>query len=207
MIVRLRGKIEELRNDSAVIRSGCFSYLVMMSNAFASKLSDVAGTDQEVRFEIFHYIQNDQSRSIPHLFAFETVLEKDFFELFITVSGVGPRAALKAFTEPVGRIADAIDRGDQAFLKSLPGIGARRALEIIAKLQGKVDRFCLLSKEEVIRSSGSGTIRSEGIEILKQLQYSKSEAEHLIDLALSKKGVKIDSVETLLNEVYRTKAE
>lgn len=205
MIIRLRGKIEELHHDRMIVQYGALSYLVMITSSFAVKLTDKDIQNEEIRCEIYHYIQNDQSRSIPHLFGFETVLEKDFFELFITVSGVGPKAAMKAFIQPIGKIADAIDRGDKDFLKSLPGIGSRRALEIIAKLQGKVDRFCLLSKEDLVGQPMTSSIRTEGVEILKQLQYTKSEAESLIDAALTKKGDEIDTIESLLNEVYRSR--
>jgi len=76
-----------------------------------------------VSFVIYHYVQSDPSRSIPTLIGFTNKVEREFFEKFITVSGVGPKAALKALSVPISQIANAIDSGDQAFLKTLPGVG------------------------------------------------------------------------------------
>ena len=86
----------------------------------------------------------DQSKAIPVMVGFLNDIEKDFFERFITVSGVGPKAACRALSLSFSVIADAIDRGDIALLKTLPGIGEQRAREIVAKLQGKVGKFGLI---------------------------------------------------------------
>ena len=52
-------------------------------------------------------------------------------------TGIGPRAAVKALNKSISEIAQAIDKGDQVYLKTLPGIGNQKAKEIIAKLQLK----------------------------------------------------------------------
>jgi len=55
------------------------------------------------------------------LIGFLNDIEKDFFQIFITVSGIGPRAALKALNKPISQIAKAIDEGDLVFLRFLTG--------------------------------------------------------------------------------------
>ena len=84
------------------------------------------------------------SSGVPVLVGFLNEVERDFFLEFIKVSGIGPRAAVKALNKAIGEIAQAIDRGDTKYLKTLPGIGEQKAKEIVAKLQGKMGKFTLM---------------------------------------------------------------
>ena len=114
---------------------------------------------------------------------------------------------MKALTVPIPQIADAIDAGDRIFLKTLPGVGEQRAREIIAKLQGKVARFGLIREPGAVRQGpiGLSDFKSQGLEVLLQLQYRREEALQMIDRALSNNKT-IRSAEELLNEVYRQKS-
>src|SRR4029077_4236465 len=121
--------------------------------------------------------QTDPSKSIPILIGFSNRIEKEFFERFITVSGVGPKAAVKALKPPIPDIAEAIDAGDLPFLKSLPGIGEQRAKEIIAKLQGKMGKFSLMHgalgrtgthKGKTGEDAAAGNAEAEALEVLLQ---------------------------------------
>jgi len=125
------------------------------------------------------------------------------------VSGIGPKAALKAFEQPVGKIADAIELGDEPFLKSLAGIGKLKARQIIAQLQGKVGRFALIKSGEL--TADNDVVRThdeefldEAKKVLKRLQYGTKEAEDMIKKAL-KANADIKDLEELLNEIYRQK--
>jgi Holliday junction DNA helicase RuvA len=145
----------------------------------------------------------DPSKAIPVLVGFLNEIEKEFFEQFITVSGVGPKAACRALSLPFATIADAIDRADMAVLKSLPGIGEQRAREIIAKLQGKVGKFGLIKDS----SDGSAPkvkddIKEGALGVLLQLRYKRSEASDMIEKAL-RRNPNASSCEEILNEVYR----
>jgi Holliday junction DNA helicase RuvA len=118
-------------------------------------------TDGRITMLTYHYHQVEQSKSVPILIGFLSQVEKDFFEIFITVSGIGPRAALRALNRPISSIARAIDEGDLGFLKSLPGIGEQRAKEIVAKLQNKVGRFGLIRDHQPARISSARGISEE----------------------------------------------
>ena len=125
-----------------------------------------------------------------------------FFEKFISVSGVGPKAACKALAEPFSMIAGAIDNGDDKFLKQLPGIGQQRARLIIAKLQGKVGKYGLIKDENMSGETENENIIQEAIDVLIQLQYKKYEAEEMVKKTLQ--GTPdIKTSEELLNEIYR----
>src|SRR5690606_26833762 len=91
-----------------------------------------------VALHTLYYMQGHGVGNLqPVLLGFETEQERQFFQLLTTVDGLGPKAALRLLTEPVGQIARAIEEGDAAFLQRLPGLGRRRAQEVIARLRGK----------------------------------------------------------------------
>jgi Holliday junction DNA helicase RuvA len=153
----------------------------------------------------YHYHQVEPSKSTPVLIGFQNNIEKDFFQVFITVSGIGPRAALKALNKPISMIAKAIDEGDVKFLRSLPGIGEQRAKEIVAKLQNKVGRFGLIqdSKIKEVVDNHKGIIE-DALAVLMQLEYKKPEAMQMIKKAMEI-SPDIETTEELLNLVYKQK--
>lgn len=201
MIQGIKGKLIKKGENSLVVDVGGIFYEVSCSQSLIKHLSGQIG--EVVELVIYHYLNIDKNKGIPVLVGFSNDLEKDFFEKFISVSGVGPKAALKAFDKPVASIASAIEEGDTAFLKTLDGVGSQRAKQIVAHLQGKVGRFALIkdSSQSCTASLESETIE-QAKEILKKLQYSSREAESMLEKALSSKK-KIDTVEELLNEIYR----
>jgi Holliday junction DNA helicase RuvA len=161
-----------------------------------------------VYFRDRHNLAVEPSRSYPILIGFSNEIEREFFEQFITVSGVGPRAAVRALTIPISTIAKAIDRGDLVVLKSLPGIGIQRARDIVAKLQGKIGKFALMQDEQAQQETRQREtdIESEAIEVLLQLQYSRQEAKVMIERALERNR-EVKTAEELLNEVYKQRAQ
>tara|TARA_B100000315_G_C14567235_1_gene583599 strand:- start:792 stop:1352 length:561 start_codon:yes stop_codon:yes gene_type:complete len=182
--------------------SGISYEIQAAKNVLTRLIPDESG---EVELFIYHYLTIDKSKAMPVLIGFSEELEKDFFEKFITVSGVGPKAALKAFDKPIAAIASAIEQGDLNFLTSLVGIGKQRAKQIVAQLQGKVGRFALLKGDEPQRAPIKKEIIEQAKEILKRLQYSSRESADMVSKAF-KVSSEIDTVEDLLNEIYRQRA-
>jgi len=203
MISRISGKIIEKGSNYLVIDLHGVAYQVFVPTTVMQRVDDFSGADHSISLRTFHYLQTDQSKSIPVLIGFINDIEKDFFEIFITVSGIGPRAALKALNKPISEIARAIDEADLVFLKSLPGIGEQRAKEIIAKLQNKVGRFGLIQdrsgKTESIKSKD---ITEEALAVLMQLEYKRSEAINMIKKSLEL-APGAATTEELLNLVYK----
>jgi len=205
MISQISGKIIQKKNDCIVIDNQGICYTIFVPPLLMSCIDEKI-TDGCIRLITYHYHQIDQSKSIPVLIGFLNEVEKEFFELFITVSGIGPRAALKAINKPISVIAQGINDADVALLCSLPGIGAQRAKEIIAKLQGKMGKFGLIQDEKLHAKPVSDDMVKEALEVLGQLQYKKQEAKEMITKALAR-SPDIRSTEELLNEVYRQKAK
>jgi len=206
MISRIDGKIKSKRAGKVLVEiPGGISYEVLIPEAVMRAIDEGKEEGADISLVTYYYFQTDPSKSIPVLIGFLNEIEKEFFEKFITVSGVGPKAACRALALPISEIAEAIDRADLRLLKTLPGIGEQRAKEIIAKLQGKVGKFGLiqdrLSKEKVRVGED---IREEALSVLSQLQYKNKEALLMIEKAL-KRNPDIKSSEDILNEVYKAR--
>ena len=159
-----------------------------------------------VELFIYYYLDMQQNRAFPVLVGFLNELEKDFFEVIISVSGIGPKAAVRALKYPASEIAEAIEKSDLTYLKKLPGIGLQKAKNIIAALQGKMSRFLLLQDKVSIEDTKeidiSSELVSEAQAVLAQLQYNKKEASAMIDKALKAED-EIKDLEALLSAIYK----
>ncbi|MDD5120375.1 MAG: Holliday junction ATP-dependent DNA helicase RuvA [Candidatus Omnitrophica bacterium] len=204
MINRITGKVVEKGLNYLVLDLNGLSYEVFIPACVMQGIDKAARSDDKISLLTYHYHQVDQAKSIPVLIGFLNQVEKDFFEIFITVSGIGPRAALKALNKPISLIAKAIDEGDLASLKSLPGIGEQRAREIVAKLQNKVGKFGLMQDGSIEEKSASKDISEEALEVLLQLQYRRPEALNMIKKVLESNS-QVNTTEELLNLVYKQK--
>ena len=207
MICRLRGVVREHTDTALVMDVHGVSYHVFIPPSIMDKLSDKLSEQGELELVTYHYQQLEVGKGFPVLIGFTNEIEREFFERFITVSGVGPKAALRALTQPIPTIAQAIDEGDFSLLKSLPGIGEQRAKEIVAKLQGKVGKFALIQQQTKGEAAAFPTEAQQGLEeeaiaILLQLEYKKPEAKQMVEAALTR-NPKLKTAEELLNEVYR----
>lgn len=205
MIARIRGIVREVRDLQVLMEVGGISYEVFMPSSLMRLLDERVGVGGEIELVTFHYQQLEVGRGIPVLIGFFNEIEREFFTRFISVAGVGPRAAIKALTEPFSVIAQAIDEGDLSMLRSLPGIGEQRAKEIVAKLQGKVGKYGLIQARETVAAGvegASSSLEDEAMAILVQLEYKKAEAKEMVHAALQR-NPKIKNSEELLNEVYR----
>jgi Holliday junction DNA helicase RuvA len=205
MISRIRGIVRELTEQHVLLDVGGVCYEVLMPPSLIQLAPDRTSPTGELELVTFHYQQLEVGRGIPVLIGFFNEIEREFFLRFISVSGVGPRAALKALALPFPVIAQAIDEGDLAILRSLPGIGEQRAKEIVAKLQGKVGKYALIqAKGALVEAAepGKSAIEDEALAVLVQLEYKKAEAKEMVRSALER-NPQIKSAEELLNEVYR----
>ncbi len=209
MIAQISGKVVKQSANSLFIDVSGICYEVMIPAAIMQRIQALMQKDRPVTLVTYHYHNVEPSRSVPVLIGFLNEIERDFFLRFISVSGIGPRAALRALASPFSAIASAIDAGDTGFLKSLPGIGEQRAREIVAKLQGKVGRFGLM-QDECLDSrppeAAGSDIESEALEVLVQLEYKRQEAKEMVRQALAR-APHIANTEDLLNEVYRHKVK
>ncbi len=204
MISRLQGILVEKREHSLIVNVGGIYYEVLVPNSIIGRVDGAVDSDGNVTLVTYHYFQLTPSSAHPMLIGFLNEVERDFFLDFISVSGIGPRAAIKALNKPISEIAQAINAGDVAYLKTLPGIGLQRAKEVVAKLQNKTGRFALIQDKAAgiaIKSISQG-FEQEAMEVLLQLQYKRNEAAGMIQKAMERSNA-VNTVEELLNEIYK----
>lgn len=203
MFSRISGALVERTSDGAVIEAGGLAYEVVLPPCVAEKVTTVPG--EPVALEIYAVLNMDGNSGRFTFYGFTNAIERDFFEALLTVASIGPRSAARAFSQPMSAIAGAIDRGDHAFLKSLPGIGQQKARDIVAKLQGKVTKFLLIQDAPPAEAAPMPDFADEALAVLLQLEYKRGEAEAMVRETLDADG-KIADAETLLAQIYRRRA-
>jgi Holliday junction DNA helicase RuvA len=202
MITKITGKPTAIAGDSLTLSVGAFEYEVLIPEFTRRHLQERIG--KEICLHTIEYLEGNpmQGRMTPRLIGFLSAIEREFFELFCQVDGVGVKKALRAMVRPVQEVAQAIEDQDAKSLSALPGIGPAMAERIIAKLRRKVPKFALLVAREAPRSADvERDVVSESFEVLRALGHSESDARRLLDSALSQKK-KFKDVESLLHAVY-----
>lgn len=167
---------------------------------------------QTVTFFTIFYLEGDASRGNlePRLIGFLSEDDKQFFEYFTTVKGIGPKRALRALSRPVGEIAHAIESKDNRFLVQLPEIGKRTAEQIIAELAGKLGKFVASGAVAggdgavagVRRTSRYSADEEDAIAALMALGERRGDAEQLLERA-KLADPKLSTTDHLLREMLR----
>ena len=146
MISYLEGKLKPpTHDDNITLLVGGIGYDILIP---AYLMNEIKEDEKKGVFELELFISYNQTERQPKpiLVGFKNLLDKEFFELFISVEDIGPTAAIKALIKPVGDIARSIEGKDARALKQLKGIGERKAEKIIATLKGKVAMYALNDK-------------------------------------------------------------
>jgi len=203
MLSRVRGKILELGDNTVILDVNGLGFEILVPSPV---LKNLEKADEEVTLVVYFYLQLTPSRGTPVIIGFNSEIEREFFEHFISITGIGPKTAVKSLIYPFSQIARAIDTGDESFLKTMPGIGPRKVKEIIAKLQGKLSRFIVLEEGEVLTDKKPvfipGDIKDEALEVLLQLQYNKTDALKKIEKAILRKP-DVKTSEELISLIWK----
>ena len=200
---RIAGKLVDRTPEGVVLDVNGLGYEIHLPPCVAEKVT--VGTGDAVQLEIYSVLNMDGNAGRFTYYGFTNAVERTFFEALLSVASIGPKSAARAFSQPMSRIASAIDRGDHGFLKTLPGVGQQKARDIVAKLQGKVTRFLLIQEADVQPAAQIPDFADEALDVLLQLEYKRSEAEAMIRRTLDA-SPKIHDAEGLLAEIYKQKA-
>ena len=139
---------------------------------------------------------------------FLTEVEREFFEIFCSVDGVGVKKALRAMVRPVREIASAIEEQDVKSLSRLPGVGPATAERIVAKLRRKVPKFALMAarpnEAELVSQDGTAVsdVVAETFEALLSLGHGEAEARRMIDSVLEGSKKKFKDSADLIQAIY-----
>ncbi|MEW5993610.1 MAG: Holliday junction branch migration protein RuvA [Candidatus Zixiibacteriota bacterium] len=206
MISRITGKLTQVTDQHALVENGGLFYEVMVPTALAERLKENGRVGQDVSFETIYFIEAGDKRAshYPKLLGFTDPVDREFFSLFTQVPGLGVKKALKSLVAPIRDIATAIEMKDVGKLSRLPGIGGRLADKIVAELHGKTAKFALSKKSEplAVTDKPSAPFEEEAIEVLRQLQYSRQEAERMVRKGLAANR-KVTSVEQLIEVIFK----
>ena len=205
MITKISGQLVALQDNTLSLRIEAIEYEVLIPEFTRRSLQQQIG--QQITLHTIQYLEGNpmQGRMTPRLIGFISEVEREFFELFCSVDGVGVRKALRAMVRPVREVATAIEEQDAKTLSSLPGIGAAMSERIIAKLRRKVPKFALMVAQKESREADvESDVVAETYEVLRKLGHAENEARRLLDTALAAKK-KYNDVQDLLQAIYEQK--
>ena len=175
MIAKLRGLVDEVGGDSAVIDVGGVGYLVFCP---ARTLSALPGVGEMTSLHIETHVREDHI----HLFGFATPAERSWFRLLTTVQGVGARVAM-ALLSVLGpqALVECVVVQDKQPLTRADGVGPKLAGRIVAELRDRVsglDMGGIAPAPVTLGDGGDGVdaATADAISGLVNLGYGRAEA-------------------------------
>jgi Holliday junction DNA helicase RuvA len=199
MISHLSGRIKSHSEDGLVLEVGGIGFDVLLPVTLLRQLASYP-LGEALDLHIYTHIAIPPSgKVIISLVGFLTAEERTFFEELLTVSGIGVKAAARALAKPFAEVAQAVVAGDTAMLRTLPGIGPKKAEEIVHTLAPAAAKLRGRAAGEVPPMLG---VWSQAREVLAQLGYRMAEAEELLGRVRARLGD--DAVlEAILAEVWK----
>ncbi|MGE0651002.1 MAG: Holliday junction branch migration protein RuvA [Alphaproteobacteria bacterium] len=193
MIASLRGLVEQVDEDGAIVEAGGVGYLVFCSSR---TLAALPRAGEAVHLRIETHVREDHI----HLYGFATESERTWFRLLTTVQGVGARLALAILSalSPTD-LARAIASGDRAAVSRANGVGAKLAARLVTELKDKAGDIELGPQARVGGAAkANGKKRHEGadedqrvsdaVSGLVNLGYGRTEAYGAVIEALREIG-------------------
>lgn len=174
MIGYLKGKIVSAKPTKVLIDVNGVGYIVNISLSTFEKIS---GQDT---VSLFIYTNVREDAII--LFGFFTEVEKEMFELLISVNGIGPKIALNILSSiQYSDLKHAIEASDVSRIVAVPGIGRKSAERLILELKGKLGNISSGSAEMVVHGP-----KNEAVLALSTLGYNSKIAEKVVGDLLQK---------------------
>ena len=200
MIGYIEGKLLKIEEERVMILANQLGYEVLLP---AVVMETIQGKQIGDGIELYVYYHQTERQPKPVLIGFNMEVEKEFFQLFISVEDIGPMKAVKAMNIPVRDIARAIENNDTAALKRLKGVGHRTAQKIVATLSGKMEKFALIRKGEAPPPPPVEDFSQMVLDVLtKQLGHKAADAKKMVAAAMER-NTAIHTPEELFDEIYR----
>ncbi|OGE73566.1 MAG: Holliday junction DNA helicase RuvA [Candidatus Doudnabacteria bacterium RIFCSPLOWO2_02_FULL_42_9] len=165
MIGSIKGQLTQKSTNYIIVETTGVGYKIFTPQVIHVPLK----LNSEISLLIHTYVREDQIA----LYGFQTLTELEFFELLLTVSGVGPKSALAIMSlAEINMLKSAIASGDAAVFKKVSGIGTKTAERVIVELREKL-------KDEV-GSQPVAKEHSDALDALIVLGYSQQEARQAL---------------------------
>lgn len=186
MIEFVSGTLVESRPGQAVVDCGGLGYRV---HTLPATWGDFPKVGDSVK--LFTHLQILEDAR--HLYGFLTAYDRDVFTLLCSVSGIGPRMALKALSEhSPATVVSWIHRGDELSLRRVKGLGPKLVAKMILDLKEKAGAFTAPSPHPTLSPQANG-VREECELALRNLGYKESELRPVIQKVFSTEGVSLET--------------
>ena len=180
MIYHLNGTLELCEEGSCVIDCGGVGYRLSISdNTYASIVSHI-----NEKMKLLTYLQVRED--CVELYGFKSNDELSAFKLLITVSGVGPKAAMSILSllSP-DKLSLAICSEDTKTISKANGIGAKTAARVVLELKDKISKQAFATSDAISAAATTASLSKsaslvEALDALVVLGYSKSEAQRAL---------------------------
>lgn len=198
MISYIKGEITFNEGDTLVVENNGIGYEIIVPTFSAQKLLSKGG---EVTVYTYMSVREDGIS----LFGFESREEKAFYQKLISVSGIGPKAAISILSSITpSELVTAVLSSDAAAIAKAPGVGKKTAQRVILELKDKIGSGDIaemfdMGSDISPASAATGDDRAEAAEALVALGYSRSEAVK----AVSKVYVPDMDVQKILSAALR----
>ena len=164
MIGHLTGKIIHADLKSIILDVSGVGYKIHTNTAILDK-----NLDKNVSFWTYLAVRE----TALDLYGFQTKEELGFFELLISVSGIGPKGALGILSvASLENLKHAISTGDTSHLVKVSGVGKKNAEKIVVELKDKIENMI----GDSVYLSGD----MDALEALKSLGYGEREAREAL---------------------------
>ncbi|MEA4893456.1 MAG: Holliday junction branch migration protein RuvA [Peptococcaceae bacterium] len=169
MIDFVEGLVAEKLPQAVVIKTGGLGLKLFAS---VQTLSQLPPAGSPVLIYSFMVVKEDEIS----LYGFSSREEREFFQLLIQVSGVGPKLGLSVLSAyPVERLKQAIVLGDLNSLTGISGIGKKTAQRLILELKDKIGKDIPLAGQAEGAAAAAGDELSEAMSALLALGYTQGE--------------------------------
>jgi Holliday junction DNA helicase RuvA len=200
MIAKLRGRVDGIGEDWAVIDVGGVGYLVHCPSRTLAELARVTG---EVSLFVETHVREDRIQ----LFGFTQESERTWFRLLNGVQGVGARVALGVLgTLRVEEIVEAIALQDKAPLTRAPNVGPKLAQRIVSELKDKAAGVALTAVAARVAPTavpaGGEDVMADAVSALVNLGFAQAQAMSAVAKARRDAGDAAD-VATLIRSSLR----
>jgi holliday junction DNA helicase RuvA len=175
MITFLEGRLVEKQPTHAVLNVGGVGYEVIIPVSSYDRLPAVG--------EACRVLTHDHVREDSHqLFGFMSEAERGLFQLFMTVSGIGPKLALCALSGlSVRELKAAIVGGDVKRLSSISGIGKKLAERMVVELRDKIGKADALEAVAGVQELSESDLKlRDAVMALIALGYKQAEARLMV---------------------------
>lgn len=188
MIYNVRGTLTYTDINYAVVECGGVGFKCFVS---MTTLKELPSLGKETNLYTYLAVREDAM----DLFGFATQQELDAFKLLITVSGVGPKAAMAVLSVlPPDRLSIAVSSGDVKSIQSAQGVGKKTAERIVLELKDKMLGIAPSNAAAVqgIQAVASNSDAQEAVEVLVSLGFNQSDAATVV--GAMDKGLSVDDM-------------